>query len=262
MFASALIAIGLAISGCSALLALGRGPVRTAAPRTIEDLRRPAAPERLPAGFDVRRDAAAADAVWQDGAPVDVAIRVRKLPKELHGGETGLAVMADAGADFDWIPLAETTAVPDGSLIATSKSHSGDKLSVTLATSRAFARHGYVARSIVHVRRDPSGAIAEVPFDVDVTTVRLQLPPTARRAGPLQLRRVDDPQWLPLHCAPNGITLIGDSPLDLLVGAGRYELSDPLADPLDRTRHQPFDAPARDPIVLIDSLAVLRAGRP
>jgi len=257
LFAAALIAVGLAIAGWTALLALGRGPVHTAPPRAIADLPRPPAPERLPGGFDVRREASAADAIWQDGAPVDVAIRVRNLPKELLGAETGLAVMAETGADFDWVPLAETTAAPDGALIATSKSHAGDKLSVTLATSRAFARHGYLARSIARVKREPAGAIAEIPFDVDVATVRLQLPPTARRAGPLQLRRVDDPQWLPIHCAPNGITLVGDSPQDLLLGAGQYELSDPL----DQAHRQRFEAPSRDPIVLIESLAVLRAGR-
>jgi len=258
LFASALLAIGLAIAAWSALLALGRGPMRTAPPRVIQDLPRPPAPERLPAGFDSKREAAAADAVWEDSAPVDVAIRVRNLPEALHGAETGLAVMAETGADFDWIPLAETTAAPDGSLIATSKSRAGDKISVTLATSRDFARHGYLAHSIAQVRREPGGAIAEIPFDVDVTTVRLQLPPTARRAGPLQLRRVDDPRWLPMHCGRNGITLVGDTPQDLLLGAGRYELSDPL----DPSRRQPFEAPSRDPIIVIDSLAVLRAGRP
>lgn len=258
MFAAALLASGLAIAGWSALLAIGRGPMRTAPPRTIADLPRPAAPERLPAGIDQTREASTADAVWQPGAAVDVAIRVRNVPETVRSAETGLAVMAETGADFAWIPLADATTAPDGCSIATSKSHAGDKLVVTLATSRAFARHGYLARSTAEVRRDPSGAIAEIPFDVDVTTVRLQLPPTARRAGPLQLRRVDDPQWLPLHCSRNGITLIGNSPLDLLLGAGQYELSDPL----DPTRRQPFEVPRKDPIVLSEPLAVLRAGRP
>jgi hypothetical protein len=258
LFASALVAIGLAIAAWSALLALGRGPVRTAPPRAIPDLPRPPAPERLPAGFDVRHETSTADAVWQDSAPVDVAIRVRNVPEALRGAATGLAVMAETGADFDWIPLAETTATPDGSLIANSKSHAGDKLSVTLAASQAFARHGYLARSVAQVKREPGGAIAEIQFDVNVTRVRLQLPPAARRAGPLQLRRVDDPQWLPIHCAQNGITLVGDSPQELLLGAGQYELSDPL----DPTRRQRFEVPAKGPILLIDSLAVLRAGRP
>lgn len=258
MFAAALIAIGLAIAAWSALLALGQGPWRTAPPRAIEDLPRPAAPQRLPAGFAVNRGAAAADAVWQPGAPIDVVIRLRNVPRTLPGTETGLAVTTETGADFAWIPLAETTAAPDGSLIATSKLHAGDKLVVTLACSRAFARHGYLARSVAQVSRGPAGALAEIPFDLDVTTVRLQLPPAARRAGPLQLRRVDDPQWLPLHCCGNGITLVGDSPLDLLLGAGQYDLSDPL----DPTRRQRFVAPSKDPIVVNDSLAVLRAGRP
>ncbi|HEU4419131.1 MAG TPA: hypothetical protein VFT55_09345 [Planctomycetota bacterium] len=253
-----MIAIGLAIAAWSALLAIGQRPMRTAPPRAIEDLVRPEAPQRLPAGFEVKREVAAADAEWQPGAPIDVAIRVSNLPRALHGTETGLAVMAETGADFDWIPLAETTAAPDGSLIATSKSRAGDKLVVILACSRAFARHGYLARCVTQVRREPAGALAEIPFDLDVTTVRLQLPPAARRAGPLQLRRVDDPQWLPLHCCGSGITLVGDSPLDLLLGAGQYDLSDPL----DPTRRQRFVAPSKDPIVVNDSLAVLRAGRP
>ncbi|HEX6813723.1 MAG TPA: hypothetical protein VF384_19035 [Planctomycetota bacterium] len=254
-----MIAVGLAIAAWSVSLAFNREPVRELSTLTpVEDLPRPPAPERLPPGPEQKRSAAAADAQWQTSAPVELAIRVRNVPRALLGETTGVATfLAETGADFVWLPLAEATAAPDGSLIATSKARAGDKIVVTLATSRAFARHGYLARAIADVANGPAGSNAEIPLDVAATTVRLQLPPTARRAGPLQLTRVDDPHWLPMT-GSNGVSLAGEAPLELLLGAGQYELSDPFAP----ARSQRFEAPASQPVVLSESLTVLRAGRP
>jgi hypothetical protein len=72
------------------------------------------------------------------------------------------------------------------------------------------------------------------------------------------LSRCDDPHWLPSSHAATGIDLRGDRPTAIVLGAGDYE----LVDPIDVTRRQRFAAPATEEIRLNPDLAGARGDRP
>jgi hypothetical protein len=251
---SLLLVTGICIAAWSACVALRRGPSRTTkAPPVIGELQRPEAPARLPTSPAFARPADAS-ATTAGAATTPVEIRVRNLPEALRTGSSGVATfVASTGAGFTWMPLAEATSAADGDLVVHARVHTGEQCIVTLATARAFAQHGYLARTQLGGGAEATG---EVALDVAVSTIRFELPANARRAGPFRLVRVDDPQWLPMHHGSTGISL-AQGAVSVLLGAGQYELCDPIA-PGTRQR---FDVPAPGPIVLSDSLSGVRADR-
>ena len=92
----------------------------------------------------------------------------------------------------------------------------------------------------------------------DVHRVRFDLPEGTEKAGPLLLQRVDDREWLPMEAAPAGLKLQRGARTSLLLGAGRYELQDPLAP----TAAQVFEVPApAGAVTLSRSLARAPDGR-
>ena len=124
---------------------------------------------------------------------------------------------------------------------------------MTLASASDLARHGYLTRRVVVAEPGAvvrlSGAQHEVRFD---------LPDGVEQAGPLRLQRVDDREWLPMEAAPAGLKLQRGARTSLLLGAGRYELQDPLAP----TAAQVFEVPApAGAVTLSRSLARAPDGR-
>jgi len=91
-----------------------------------------------------------------------------------------------------------------------------------------------------------------------VSPTRFELPSGRGRAGPLRLVRVDDPQWLPMEHGTTGVLLADTESVTLLLGAGTYELQDPIA----RDKTQRFDVPAKDAVVISSTLTVAPIDRP
>lgn len=192
-------------------------------------------------------------------APIasSVVIHLHSLPAASRTATMGVATFdATNGSGFVWTPLTAANEQADGSLLLRATVHDTSEQSVTFATDRAFARHGYLARS----RFVPDRRSGEVAVSLDATTnlIRFELPPTATRAGPLRIVRLDDPTWMPMEHGTTGLSVTSSGPTTVLFGAGEYELQDPLVP----ERTQRFVVPASGPVVLSPSLTVARAGRP
>lgn len=217
----------------------------------------PKAPERLPASPEFARRAEPATAARERAPAPTIAIRVRALAKEQRTPAMGVATFdATTGAGFVWTPLADASEADGDLLIRTAANGTGERCA-TLATAREFARHGYLARSRF-VLPAGAGSAVDVVLDATMGTARFELPRGSVRAGPLRLVRTDDPHWLPMENGATGVSLTAPDPTTLLLGAGVYELQDPIA-PESRQR---FEVPAKDPIVLSASLTLVRADRP
>jgi len=215
----------------------------------------PAAPARLAPAPEFARFAA--PATFQRPMPVtaEVAIRVRGLPAALRTPDMGIATFdAITGAGFAWTPLGDAANGTDD-VVVRAAAHGTCEQSVVLATQRAFARHGYLARTRFTPTRGTAG---DVVLDSVVSATRFELPKGAARCGPLRLVRVDDPQWLPMENGTTGVVLTGTKPLMLLLGAGTYELQDPI----DPTKSQRFDVPTNATVVVSPALTVAEADRP
>lgn len=231
--------------------------MRTVPASPTTALQIPKAPERLPTAPEFARRAEPASAARERPPSPAIAIRVRALAKEQRTPTMGIATFdATTGAGFVWMPLAEATDAGDDLLVHTTPVGSGEHCA-TLATAREFARHGYLARSRFVL---PSGATAtaDVVLDASMGVARFELPRGSVRAGPLRLVRADDPHWLPMQHGATGVSLTAAEPTTLLLGAGVYELQDPIA-PESRQR---FEVPTKGPIVLSASLTLVRADRP
>ena len=163
---------------------------------------------------------------------------------------------ATSGAEFTWTPLSAGTAQNGDLLVEVTMFGKGERC-VTLATERVFARHGYLVRTSFRIA-PPGGADPEVTLDAAVSAVRFELPPKSRRAGPLRIARLDDSQWLPMDLGTTGLSLTAEGPVTQLLGAGAYELRDPIAP----DRVQRFDVPAPGPVVIDPTLTVVTADRP
>ena len=179
-------------------------------------------------------------------------------PLAFLGAEAGVATFqAETGADFVWTPLQGATPIANGGLRIQSAALATGDLMVTLATHRRYARHGYIVRL-----RVPAATLTAKSEPVQLTVVaemvELLLPTGSEQAGPLQLRRTEDPQWLPMQQASTGLVLTTGVQTKVLLGAGTYELASPLAG----AKAQSFVVPGSEAVIVRKDLAQARAGRP
>lgn len=252
-----MLASSAGIAAWTGLLALRRSAAPEPGSTPIAPIVAPARPERLPTAPEFERLAVAAATTREHTATI-VLVRVPAVPPALRGTAAGIATFdARSGADFTWVPLSEAAVADDGSIIVQCATHVRGDLQVSFATAPQWARHGYLARTTLTVGTARDGRITlDLPVAVD--TVRLSLPAGATRAGPLRLARRDDPQWLPTAHSAIGIEVRLDRPTEVLLGAGSYE----LVDPIDANRRQPFDVPSANPVTLMPALTAVRADRP
>lgn len=205
----------------------------------------PAGPERLPAAPPHGPAEASSLTSRPPVRGFAIPIRVQGVPDELRADRgAGIATFqAETGADFTWSPLSAATAGADGSLLVTTTAFARGEIVITLASDRRFARHGYVARrSLVPPASGVTTAL--VDFPVQTGTVLLRLREPAASTTSMRLLRRDDPLWLPMQQGGSGLVLPVGGELRLLLGAGDYELQDPL----DATRRVQFSVPSAAPI--------------
>lgn len=173
----------------------------------------------------------------------------------LLGPDAGVATFqCHNGADFVWTPFPRDAA-PTAVRKLVVQVQTDQDVAVTVSSEARFAKHGYVCRTDVPVARLSSGQ----PLQVALTTfkVELLLPPEQSFAGPLQIGRIADPDWM-LMRESAGIVLRRGSRSELVLGAGDYQLSAPLT----KLPAQRFTVPSSGPIVITNELATARAGRP
>lgn len=233
------------MAGYSFVLSLRQPPIRTDARS------KPAAATKAidaPQPVDARRDARAfvlpIDAsIASTAEPVAVSIHV-EAPADLTN-TAGAALVSADGTHEQWAPFAAMTATPDGRRVV---QWDGERQggTVTIATSREEARHAYLAR----YQHDAS---ATMRIDCVAAVVALRPPEGTAAAGPLRLVRIDHPQWLPLAIATAGL-YVGPG-TTLLLGAGDYE----LVDPIDDSKRQRFSVPAASTVMLDPGFAPPRA---
>ena len=245
----------MGIAGYSFVLTLQRGPLRSVAPPppTAAAATRDA-PQRLAPDPELRQRALPASVAMNPREPSRLAIALRNLPATLDRNVAGIALCAaDTGAEFAWTPLADLGA--DGILSASTPIVGS--VTITLARSRAQARHGYLQRA-VHTFPLSRGAVPPVPFDCATETVQFVLADPQHTAGPLRLRRANDPQWTGSDAAPTGLVLQGKTTVAVLLGAGDYE----LVDAVDATRRQPFTVPSQGPVAVTAAVSRPAVDRP
>lgn len=245
----------MGIAGYSFVLTLRRGPLRSVEPRPAAlAAATSSAPERLVPDPELRQRALPASVAMNPRETSRIAIAMRNLPPTLDRSVAGIALCAaETGAEFTWTPLAELGA--DGVLSATTPIVGS--VAITLARSRAQARHGYLQRA-VHTFPLSRGPVEPVPFDCATDTVQLVLADPQHAAGPLCLRRSGDPQWTASDAAPTGLLLRGKATVEVVLGSGDYE----LVDAVDPTRRQPFTVPTRGPLAVTAAVSRPASDRP
>lgn len=217
-----------------------------------------AAPDRLPTGGDLAPRPLASGRGRPSPRSQVVTVDLHAPPLAFLGAEAGVATFqAETGADFVWTPLQGATPIANGGLRIQSAALATGDLMVTLATHRRYARHGYIVRL-----RVPAATLTAKSEPVQLTVVaemvELLLPTGSEQAGPLQLRRTEDPQWLPMQQASTGLVLTTGVQTKVLLGAGTYELASPLAG----AKAQSFVVPGSEAVIVRKDLAQARAGRP
>jgi hypothetical protein len=191
--------------------------------------------------------------------PAVLTVRLAQLHPFLRGHDAGIAVFhAVTGSRFQWLPLRDAERDASGGFVVRTSAAPGTRMAVTLAVERRHARHGYLERREIEITGDAAAALVEVPLSGRIHAVRFDLPVGADHAGPLRLARADDPQWLPMLHGTSGLTLAIGTERMLRLGAGTYELRDPL----DVERNQRFDVTADTVIVLLPELTRARGDRP
>ncbi|MBL8750975.1 MAG: hypothetical protein JNK78_17580 [Planctomycetes bacterium] len=186
-----------------------------------------------------------------------LTIRVKGIAPSLPAAHAGVACFdATSGAGFVWTPLSEA-AERDGSLVFDVTVHGSNEQNITVASTREFARHGYLALARWDPRRSSRGS-TEVVLDATAQNVSFALEPSASRAGPLRILRLDDPQWLPMELASTGLYLTRGAAATMLLGSGVYE----LCCPIDPERRQRFEVPASGTVVLTPDLSLVPVDRP
>ncbi|MFN8823594.1 MAG: hypothetical protein ACK501_01380 [Planctomycetota bacterium] len=173
----------------------------------------------------------------------------------LLGPDAGVATFqCHDGADFVWTPFPRDAA-PSAMRKLVVQVQADQDVAVTVASEARFAKYGYVCRTDVPVARLASGQT--LPVALTAFKVELLLPPEQSFAGPLQVGRIADPNWL-LMRESAGVVLRRGTRSELVLGAGDYELSAPLT----KLPAQRFTVPSSGPIVITNELATARAGRP
>jgi hypothetical protein len=173
----------------------------------------------------------------------------------LLGPDAGVATFhCHDGADFVWTPFPRDAA-PSAMRKLVVQVQADQDVAVTVASEARFAKYGYVCRTDVPVARLASGQT--LPVALTAFKVELLLPPEQPFAGPLQVGRIADPNWL-LMRESAGVVLRRGTRSELVLGAGDYELSAPLT----KLPAQRFTVPSSGPIVITNELATARAGRP
>jgi hypothetical protein len=252
------LALALGLVGYIALLSLRSRPRAVALPLQLPEVVVAPAPQRLARDpqFDTQQFA-----VGRDSAPIvgrKIAITLRDLPATLATTTAGVATFqADTGADFVWTPLSTATASANGALLLESRAFAAGDLVVTLASARSFARHGYLARTRLAL---PPATDAEVAVELRLRLgrVRLRLPDTDLTPVPLRLVRTDDPEWLPMEFQGGSVQVPRGGELQLLLGAGSYEVRDPLAP----TRSLRFEVPDATEVDVSAVLEPAKGDRP
>ena len=134
----------------------------------------------------------------------------------------------------------------------------GTRLTVTLARDREHARHGYLDKQVLDVTSENGHTAPLVILQGLTHDVQFNLPTNIERAGPMRLQRVDDRQWLQMSHDTSGLTLRRGKVTILELGAGTYELQDPLLP----ERTQQFTVPKTTVVEISSTLAPARDNRP
>lgn len=190
--------------------------------------RLPRRPATLPASLPSSRPAIS-------GATTDLVIEVLDLPDGLPPG-AGVAVFAaDTGARFCWLPLASATIAGSKATFATA-TLAAPALRVTMAPSERAAQNGYwVATEVAGPRSGP----AAITIQASVQRVRVHSGSVPGGYGQdVRLRRLDDPQWRPIDASTADFVPDRRGDLELLLGAGTYELVPWTAGPWQPVRVQ------------------------
>ena len=230
-------------------------------PVTQVEIGRLPQPERLPGGPELSRTAIEASQATGARPPGFLAVQLQVNGASLLGAEAGCAsFLARDGSDYRWTPLDRCERTTEGFLLRVPVVAAGDRV-VVLAMTEGLAQHAHLAHMTIPAHQ--VGAATPPRFQVALAEVELRLPADAASAGPLQLRRSDDPSWLPMLRASSGLFLRRGTITKVLLGAGRYELGAPLS----ATAPLAFDVPASGPtaigpITIPSELAAVRAGRP
>lgn len=243
----------------SLILSIGRDPLPGAeTPFVAHELAKPPLPERLAPIAGIETSSVPPIKNLPD-ARVQVAIAVDNVPEFLRTQDAGIATFHTAtGGGFRWLPLLGATTADDGTVLAKVEAEVGSSLTVTLAASRAHARHGYIARHILDVEATNGTTTAKpIRLDGHVHEVVINLPNNVDRAGPLRLQRIDDRRWLPMLHGSSGVTLQSGTITKLRLAAGTYELQDPVA----ADRRQQFTVPDETTIEVSSTLAPAGDGR-
>lgn len=240
----------------SLILSIGRDPLPGAETAFVaHELAKPPLPERLAPIAGIETSSVPPIKNLPD-ARVQVAIAVDNVPQFLRTQDAGIATYHTVtGGGFRWIPILGATATNEGTVLANVEAEVGESLTVTLAASRAHARHGYIARQILEVT--PANSTNPIRLDGRVHDVLINLPTNVERAGPLRLQRVDDRRWLPMLHGSSGLTLQSGTTTRLQLAAGTYELQDPVA----ADRNQQFTVPDETTIEVTPILAPAGDGR-
>ena len=250
-----MLAVCVGVAAWAGLLALRRDALPEPQLAPIAPIAPLPRPQRLPDAPDFARTALPATAT-REHAERNLTIHVPDLPTALRALDgAGIATFdARTGADFRWLPLAGGVQAPDGGFTWLATTRVRGELVVALAAAPERARHGYLARTTFAA----AGEALAVELPVVTATVQLALPPGSLGAGPLRLARVDDPAWLPNAHGATGVSLVPDATVELLLGAGTYE----LLDPIDPSQSQRFTVPGADTVVLTAALTRAPADRP
>ncbi|MCA8974198.1 MAG: hypothetical protein KDC98_05720 [Planctomycetes bacterium] len=158
---------------------------------------------------------------------------------------------AATGSGLTWHPIEAGSPEADG-IVSFWVALPACAATVTLAARREDARHRYLQRRDLPSRGNREGVTELV---AETTPVHFVTTDTVS-PDPLQLIRVDDPEWQPPASVAAGLYITSDD-RGMTLGPGAYE----LVDPIDASLRQRFEVPCSQPIMVAPPLARPRAGQ-